>query len=113
MWWSSRTLWMLAEWRQRNACPPKNEYSSTVKADRILKMLAWLKDEKGLQIDGVGFQSHENINWPSVADLADEAIVPFAPLPGRKSPRAFVRVEAPFAWQYVGNAPGERTLLQQ
>jgi endo-1,4-beta-xylanase len=46
-----------------------NEYSSTVKADRILKMLAWLKDEKGLQIDGVGFQSHENINWPSVADL--------------------------------------------
>ena len=46
-----------------------NEYSSTVKADRILKMLAWLKDEKGLQIDGVGFQGHENINWPSVADL--------------------------------------------
>jgi endo-1,4-beta-xylanase len=46
-----------------------NEYSSTIKADRILKMLAWLKDEKGIQIDGVGFQAHENINWPSVADL--------------------------------------------
>jgi endo-1,4-beta-xylanase len=46
-----------------------NEYTSTVKADRILKMLAWLKDEKGIQIDGVGFQGHENINWPSVADL--------------------------------------------
>ncbi|HEX2871238.1 MAG TPA: endo-1,4-beta-xylanase, partial [Polyangiaceae bacterium] len=43
-----------------------NEYTSTKKADRILKMLAWLKDEKGLQIDGVGFQGHENMNWPSV-----------------------------------------------
>jgi endo-1,4-beta-xylanase len=46
-----------------------NEYTSTLKADRILKMLAWLKDEKGIQIDGVGFQSHENINWPSVGEL--------------------------------------------
>lgn len=46
-----------------------NEYTSTKKADRILKMLAWLKDEKGLQIDGVGFQGHENINWPSVGEL--------------------------------------------
>jgi len=32
-------------------------------------MLAWLKDEKGISVDGVGFQGHENINWPSVADL--------------------------------------------
>jgi endo-1,4-beta-xylanase len=46
-----------------------NEYTSTKKADRILKMLAWLKDEKGIQIDGVGFQGHENINWPSVGEL--------------------------------------------
>jgi endo-1,4-beta-xylanase len=46
-----------------------NEYVATVKADRILKMLAWLKDEKGIQVDGVGFQSHENLGWPSVADL--------------------------------------------
>jgi endo-1,4-beta-xylanase len=46
-----------------------NEYSSTIKADRILKMLAWLKDEKGIQIDGVGFQGHEKMTWPSIADL--------------------------------------------
>jgi endo-1,4-beta-xylanase len=46
-----------------------NEYVATVKADKILKMLAWLKDEKGITIDGVGFQSHENMTWPSVADL--------------------------------------------
>lgn len=51
--------------------------------------------------------------WPSVAQLAADEIAPFEPLPGRKLPRAFVRVEAPFAWQYVGNAPGERTLLLQ
>jgi endo-1,4-beta-xylanase len=46
-----------------------NDYTSTVKADKILKMLAWLKDTKGIQIDGVGFQSHENLTWPSTADL--------------------------------------------
>jgi endo-1,4-beta-xylanase len=46
-----------------------NEYTATVKADKILKLLAWLKDEKGIQIDGVGFQSHENMSWPSVTDL--------------------------------------------
>lgn len=46
-----------------------NEYVATQKADRILKMLAWLKDEKGIQLDGVGFQSHENMTWPSVVDL--------------------------------------------
>lgn len=46
-----------------------NEYVATVKADKILKMLAWLKDEKGIQLDGVGFQSHENMTWPSVTDL--------------------------------------------
>lgn len=46
-----------------------NEYTATVKADKILKMLAWLKDDRGITIDGVGFQSHENMSWPSVADL--------------------------------------------
>ncbi len=46
-----------------------NEYVATTKADKILKLLAWLKDEKGIQIDGVGFQSHENMSWPSVTDL--------------------------------------------
>lgn len=46
-----------------------NEYVATIKADRILKMLAWLKDEKGIQVAGVGFQSHENMTWPSTTDL--------------------------------------------
>ena len=46
-----------------------NEYTATLKADKMLKLLAWLKDEKGLTIDGVGFQSHENMTWPSTNDL--------------------------------------------
>jgi endo-1,4-beta-xylanase len=46
-----------------------NEYVATTKANKILKLLAWLKDDKGIQIDGVGFQSHENMTWPSTADL--------------------------------------------
>jgi endo-1,4-beta-xylanase len=46
-----------------------NEYVATKKADKILKLLAWLKDEKGIQVDGVGFQSHENMTWPSIAEL--------------------------------------------
>jgi endo-1,4-beta-xylanase len=46
-----------------------NDYTETQKADKMLKLLAWLKDEKGLTIDGVGFQSHENMTWPSTGDL--------------------------------------------
>jgi endo-1,4-beta-xylanase len=46
-----------------------NEYVVTTKADKILKLLTWLKDDKGLKIDGVGFQSHENMTWPSTNDL--------------------------------------------
>ena len=46
-----------------------NEYVVTTKADKILKLLAWLKDDKGLRVDGVGFQSHENMTWPSTSDL--------------------------------------------
>jgi endo-1,4-beta-xylanase len=46
-----------------------NEYVATVKADKILTLLAWLKDEKGIQVDGVGFQSHEQMNWPSTSAL--------------------------------------------
>jgi endo-1,4-beta-xylanase len=46
-----------------------NEYVVTTKADKILKLLAWLKDDKGLKVDGVGFQSHENMTWPSTNDL--------------------------------------------
>jgi endo-1,4-beta-xylanase len=46
-----------------------NEYVVTKKADKILSMLAWMKNVKGLKVDGVGFQSHENLTWPSTTDL--------------------------------------------
>jgi endo-1,4-beta-xylanase len=46
-----------------------NEYTVTTKVTKILTMLDWLKNEKGIQIDGVGFQGHENLTWPSTADL--------------------------------------------
>jgi len=46
-----------------------NEYTATTKADNMLKLLAWLKDEKGLPIDGVGFQSHEVMTWPSPSEV--------------------------------------------
>ncbi len=45
-----------------------NEYVLTKKADKVLKMLAWLKG-KGVEVDGVGFQSHEQLAWPAIADL--------------------------------------------
>jgi endo-1,4-beta-xylanase len=45
-----------------------NEYVATVKADKILKMFDWLKT-KGVTVDGVGFQSHENMSWPTTTDL--------------------------------------------
>ena len=45
-----------------------NEYVLTKKADKVLKMLAWLKG-KGIDVDGVGFQSHEQLQWPAIADL--------------------------------------------
>jgi len=46
-----------------------NDYTATLKADKILTLLSWLKDDKGLTIDGVGFQSHEQLSWPSTTDL--------------------------------------------
>ncbi len=47
-----------------------NEYSVTVKADKILTMFAWLED-RGIQIDGIGFQSHETMTWPAPSDLQE------------------------------------------
>lgn len=45
-----------------------NDYTVTVKVEKILSMLAWLEGE-GVRVDGVGFQSHEGMAWPSAADL--------------------------------------------
>ena len=41
---------------------------ATLKADKMLTMLAWLKT-KAIHVDGVGFQSHESMTWPPVSDL--------------------------------------------
>ncbi len=45
-----------------------NEYSVTAKADKILSLFAWL-ETRGIHVDGIGFQSHENMTWPSVSEL--------------------------------------------
>lgn len=45
-----------------------NDYTVTSKVDQILTMLAWLEG-RGIHVDGVGFQSHEYMNWPSTAEL--------------------------------------------
>jgi len=45
-----------------------NDYLVTSRADKILSLFAWLKT-KGIQVDGVGFQSHERMTWPSANDL--------------------------------------------
>jgi len=45
-----------------------NDYSVTVKVDKILAMFAWLEG-RGIHVDGIGFQSHENMSWPSASEL--------------------------------------------
>jgi endo-1,4-beta-xylanase len=45
-----------------------NDYTVTAKVDQILNMLAWL-ETRGIHVDGVGFQSHEYMNWPSTGEL--------------------------------------------
>ena len=45
-----------------------NDYLVTNKVDKILTMLTWL-ESKGIRVDGVGFQSHETMTFPSVSDL--------------------------------------------
>jgi len=45
-----------------------NEYSVTAKVQQILTMFAWL-ETRGIHVDGIGFQSHENMSWPSATDL--------------------------------------------
>jgi endo-1,4-beta-xylanase len=45
-----------------------NDYSVTAKVDKILTMCAWL-ESRGVHVDGIGFQSHESMTWPSASDL--------------------------------------------
>lgn len=45
-----------------------NDYTVTSKVDQILTMLAWL-ESRGIHVDGVGFQSHEYMAWPSTDEL--------------------------------------------
>lgn len=46
-----------------------NDYNVTLKVDQILEMLAWLENDKGLKIDGVGDQGHYRIDWPPVSEI--------------------------------------------
>ena len=46
-----------------------NDYNITLKTEAIASMLNWLEKDKQLKIDGVGFQSHHRIDWPSTMDL--------------------------------------------
>ena len=45
-----------------------NDFSVTGRVDKILTLLAAV-EARGIHIDGVGFQSHENMFWASPADL--------------------------------------------
>jgi endo-1,4-beta-xylanase len=45
-----------------------NDYSVTEKTKQISTMLAWL-ERRGIHVDGVGFQSHEYMTWPSASEL--------------------------------------------
>jgi len=45
-----------------------NDYTVTSKVDKILTMLSWL-ETRGIRVDGVGFQSHEYMNWPGTDEL--------------------------------------------
>jgi len=45
-----------------------NDYLVTAKTQQISSMLAWL-ERRGIHVDGVGFQSHEYMSWPSASEL--------------------------------------------
>jgi len=45
-----------------------NDYTVTSKVEQILTMFAWL-ETRGIHVDGVGFQSHEYMSWPSEGEL--------------------------------------------
>jgi endo-1,4-beta-xylanase len=46
-----------------------NDYNVNLKLTRILDVLKWMEQEKGLKIDGVGMQAHWTLEWPSVPEL--------------------------------------------
>jgi len=45
-----------------------NDYLVTEKVDQILSMCAWLEG-RGIRIDGIGFQGHERMTWPTAGEL--------------------------------------------
>jgi len=56
-----------------------NDYNTynQAKLKKILNMARWLRDEKNVRIDGIGFQAHWNMSGPAVSDikLAFDAII--------------------------------------
>ena len=47
-----------------------NDYNTNLKKDRILDLVNWMRDEKGLEIDGIGMQAHWQMSWPSIEDIS-------------------------------------------
>ncbi|WP_261381758.1 endo-1,4-beta-xylanase [Paenibacillus cremeus] len=58
-----------------------NEYETHIKKKRqfLYDLVKGLKS-KGIQIDGVGHQSHFNVNWPATLDVIGETLEMFAGL---------------------------------
>ncbi len=46
-----------------------NDYNVNQKRDGILEMLAWLENDMGIRIDGVGMQAHWLVGWPSILEI--------------------------------------------
>ena len=71
IYWAYKYAYDALEARQAGSAGGKlyyNEYTATVKVDKILTLLGSL-EQQGIHVDGVGFQSHENLTWPSTPDL--------------------------------------------
>lgn len=47
-----------------------NDYNMTLKIDRVITMLDEVR-ARGVPVDGIGFQAHWRIGWPSVPEVQD------------------------------------------
>lgn len=48
-----------------------NDYNTHQKKDRIVDLVNWMRDEKGLEIDGIGMQAHWQMSSPSIGEISD------------------------------------------
>jgi endo-1,4-beta-xylanase len=47
-----------------------NDYNTDLKKERILDLVNWMRDEKGLEIDGIGMQAHWKLSSPSINEIS-------------------------------------------